>query len=82
MNTCENVIPQEKIKVYDFLMKKTPTYSTWIITNCGWREGIFYIDDEDLWVVWYPKQHENAIVKSYSYDFLNNKGIIEYVKGE
>jgi len=82
MKTCVNVIPQEKIRVYDFLLKQTPSYSTWIITNGGWREGTIYIDNEDLWVSWYPKQHENAIVKSYSYDSMTNTGTIEYVKGE
>lgn len=82
MKTCKNVIPQVKTRVYDFLLKQTPPYSTWIITNCGWREATFYIDDEDLWVSWYPKQHENATVKSYSYDSMTKTGTIEYVKGE
>ena len=80
MKICSNVIPNEKVKVYDFLLNQTPRYSRWIITNCGWREAIFYIDDEDLWVSWFPKQHKDKYVKSYSYNSIDNIGYIEYVK--
>jgi hypothetical protein len=75
-------LSEEKVKVYDFLLKQTPVSSTWIITSGGWREGIFYIDDEDLWVSWYPNQHDNAYVKHYTYDENTKIGYIEYFKEE
>ena len=80
METCFMVTPQETTKVYDFLLKQTPTCSTWIIKNGGWRVATFYIDDEDLWVSWFPKQYENAYVKHYSYNENTKIGSIEYVE--
>ena len=80
MKTSINVVLEKPMKVYDFLLKQTPVNSTWIITNCGWREATFYIDDEDLWVNWFPKQHDDKYVKSYSYDETTKIGYIEYVK--
>ena len=82
LKTCKDVIPREVTKVYDFLLKHTPVSSTWIITSGGWRVATFYIDDEDLWVSWYPKQHDNAYVKHYSYDETTKKGYIEYINGK
>lgn len=82
MKSCKDVVPNKEIKVVDFLLKHTPVYSTWIIAHNGWREAIFWIDHEDLWVAWYPKQHDNAIVKSYSYDEETKTGWIEYIENE
>ena len=70
--------PSKKISVYDFLYHETVAGSTWIITYGGWREAIFWIDDEDLWSSWFPKQHEHAFVKSYSYNEATMQGRIEY----
>jgi hypothetical protein len=78
MKTCENIKPLEKTKVYDFLYKQTPVHSTWIIAYRGYREATFYIDSEDLWSSWFPEQHGDKYVKSYSYDEKTNKGYIEY----
>ena len=80
MKTCFMVTPQETTKVYDFLLYYTPIHSTWIIKKDGWYQATFYIDDEDLWTSWFPKQHDDACVKSYSYDEITATGIIEYVE--
>lgn len=78
MQTCENIQPAEKTTIYNFLYNKTPAYSTWVIKYHGYREAIFWIDDEDLWSSWFPVQHKDKYVKSYSYDEKTNHGFIEY----
>jgi hypothetical protein len=80
MKTCKNIVPNTKIKLFDFLYNNTPAYSIWIIKDCGWRVAMFYIDDEDLWSGWYPQQHKDKYVKSYSYDEYTQKGIIEIME--
>jgi len=77
METCKNKEPIKEVTVFDFLYNNTPVYSNWTIRDCGWGVARFYIDDEDLWSGWFPHQHKNVYVKSYSYDEDTQKGIIE-----
>lgn len=77
MKTCENV-KVDNMTIHKFLYHETPSYSTWTITEGGWRVAMFYIDDEDLWYGWFPHQHADKLVESYSYDEKTKQGVINY----
>lgn len=73
-----NKKPNKTITIFNFLLNETPSYSTWIIWDGRWRVAVFYIDDEDLWMRWFPNKHMNKIVKSYDYDEDTKQGNIYY----
>lgn len=78
METVTNKKPEKPITIHNFLYHETPTSSTWTVCDGGWRVALFYIDHEDLWSGWFPKQHMDVMVLSYSYDKETNTGYIYY----
>ena len=65
------------MNLHEFLYHHTPSDSTWVILDGGYRVAIFYIDDEDLWSGWFPSQCMNCKVKAHTYDEKTKTGRIE-----
>jgi len=77
METAKGQLIENK-RLGDFLYQNTPTYSTWIIRQSGWRVATLFVDDEDLWTRYFSPELYKKIMKSYDYNKETNTGNIDF----